>query len=49
MDNLSADIKQLPRHFLPEEFKVTTWDALQPYFEALQQRAINSVTDLENG
>jgi oligoendopeptidase F len=47
MDNLSADIKKLPRHFLPEAFKVTTWDALQPYFEALQQRAINSVTDLE--
>ena len=47
MDNLSADIKKLPRQFLPEDFKVTTWDGLQPYFETLQQRAINSVGDLE--
>ncbi|MBS0026098.1 M3 family oligoendopeptidase [Chitinophaga sp. 22321] len=47
MDNLSADIKKLPRQFLPEDFKVTTWDGLQPYFETLQQRAINNVADLE--
>lgn len=47
MNNLSADIKKLPRHFLPEDFKVTTWETLQPYFEALQQRNINNVKDLE--
>ncbi|GEP91320.1 oligoendopeptidase F [Chitinophaga terrae (ex Kim and Jung 2007)] len=47
MNNLSADIKKLPRHFLPEDFKVTTWETLQPYFEALQQRNINSVQELE--
>lgn len=47
MDNLSADIKKLPRQFLPETFTVTTWDTLQPYFEALQQRPINNVADLE--
>ncbi|MBO9729020.1 MAG: M3 family oligoendopeptidase [Chitinophaga sp.] len=47
MDNLSADIKKLPRQFLPETFTVTTWDALQPYFETLQQRPINNVADLE--
>lgn len=44
---MNADIKKLPRHFLPETFEVTTWDALQPYYEALQQRNINSVADLE--
>ncbi|MBC9931443.1 M3 family oligoendopeptidase [Chitinophaga qingshengii] len=44
---MNADIKKLPRHFLPETFTVTTWDALQPYFETLQQRNINSVADLE--
>lgn len=44
---MNADIKKLPRHFLPETFEVTTWDALQPYYEALQQRDINSVADLE--
>ncbi len=47
MDTLSADIKQLPRTFLPEDFKVTTWDTLQPYFEALKDRNINSVAELE--
>jgi oligoendopeptidase F len=47
MDKLSADIKKLPRTFLPEDFKVTTWDTLQPYFEALKERKINSVSDLE--
>ncbi|HWV66213.1 M3 family oligoendopeptidase [Chitinophaga sp.] len=47
MDKLSADIKQLPRTFLPEDFKVTTWDTLQPYFEALKDRNINSVAELE--
>jgi oligoendopeptidase F len=47
MDKLSADIKKLPRTFLPEDFKVTTWDTLQPYFEALKERNISSVADLE--
>ncbi|WP_436485932.1 M3 family oligoendopeptidase [Chitinophaga sp. ARDCPP14] len=47
MDKLSADIKKLPRTFLPEDFKVTTWDTLQPYFEALKERKINSAQDLE--
>ncbi len=47
MKNLSADIKKLPRHFLPEDFQVTTWDTLQPYYEALQQRPINNVKELE--
>lgn len=47
MKNLTADIKKLPRHYLPEDFTVTTWDALQPYFEELQQRQINNVSELE--
>lgn len=47
MDKLSADIKKLPRTFLPEDFKVTTWDTLQPYFEALKEREINNVQELE--
>lgn len=44
---MNADIKKLPRHFLPETFQVTTWDHLQPYFETLQQRPINNVAELE--
>ncbi len=47
MDN-SADIKKLPRHFLPEDFKITDWQNLQPYFETLLNRPINSRHELEN-
>jgi len=47
MKNLSADIKKTPRHFLPEDFKVTTWEALQPYYDGLQQRPISNVAELE--
>jgi len=44
---LSADIQKLPRHFLPQDFTITTWEALEPYFKNLVDRSINSVTDLE--
>ncbi|MDE3235708.1 MAG: M3 family oligoendopeptidase [Bacteroidota bacterium] len=44
---LSADIKKLGRHFLPAEFTVTTWQALEPYFKNLLDRNINSVNDLQ--
>ncbi|RBL93269.1 M3 family oligoendopeptidase [Chitinophaga flava] len=44
---MNADIKKLPRHFLPATFQVTTWDNLQPYYETLQQRPINNAADLE--
>ena len=44
---LSADIKKLERHFLPADFTVTTWQALEPYFKNLLDRNINSVNDLQ--
>jgi oligoendopeptidase F len=44
---LSADIKKLPRHFLPNYFTVTNWETLEPYFKNLDDRKINSLTDLE--
>ncbi|KAA2244774.1 M3 family oligoendopeptidase [Chitinophaga agrisoli] len=47
MNTMNANIEKLLRRFLPEDFTVTTWDALQPYFEALQQRPLNSAQDLE--
>lgn len=47
MNNYSADIKKLPRHFLPQEFIVTDWKNLEPYFRDLDERKINSVADLE--
>ena len=45
--NYTADIKKLPRQFLPEDFTVTTWDNLEPYFKNLLDRPINSKADLE--
>jgi oligoendopeptidase F len=44
---LTADIKKTERHFVPEDFKVTTWDALEPYFKNLLERNIDSKKDLE--
>lgn len=43
----NANIKRLSRHFLPEDFKVSTWEALKPYFDHLREREIRSVKDLE--
>jgi oligoendopeptidase F len=45
--NHTADIKKLPRQFLPEDYTVTTWDSLEPYFKDLLDRPINSNADLE--
>lgn len=47
MSVLNAAIKKLPRQFLPEDFVVTTWEALQPYFEELKQRPLTSLEALE--
>jgi len=43
----AADIKKLPRQFLPEDFAITTWDKLEPYFMELEQRKIDTREDLE--
>lgn len=42
----SADIQKIPRHFLPENFRVTNWEGLEPYFKNLDEREINSVAEL---
>ncbi|MGN6616848.1 MAG: M3 family oligoendopeptidase [Ilyomonas sp.] len=47
MANYSADIQKLPRQFLPQDFKVTTWEEVEPYFKELLEREINSKEDLE--
>src|ERR1700754_2566270 len=44
---LTADIKKTERYFVPEGFKVTTWDTLEPYFKNLLDRNIESKKDLE--
>ena len=45
--NLSANIQKLPRHFVPNNFTVTTWENLEPYFKNLLEREISSKEDLE--
>lgn len=46
-DKNSAIPQKLPRHFLPEDFKVTTWQALQPYFDILLDKNMDSLERLE--
>src|SRR5215217_842041 len=43
----TATIEKIPRKFLPEDFKVTDWSNLEPYFKELLDRPINSKKDLE--
>lgn len=45
--NLTADIKKVPRQLLPEDFSVTTWETLEPYFKELLDRPLNNKKDLE--
>ncbi len=46
--NHSADIQRIQRKLLPLDFKVTDWQALEPYFQDLLERPIESKTGLEN-
>ncbi len=43
----SADIKKIERRFVPEDFSVTTWDNLEPFFSDLADRPLSSGPDLE--
>ena len=45
--NLSAEIQKLPRTFLPEDFMLTNWEALEPYFKDLAERPIENKAALE--
>lgn len=44
---MTANPQPVPRHFLPKDFTITTWEALQPCFQQLQDRSINSEADLQ--
>src|SRR6185436_6529404 len=41
------DIKKIERHYIPNDFTVTTWEALEPFFKELLERTIASEQDLE--
>ncbi len=43
----TADIKKLPRQYVPSDFKVTGWQQLEPFFKDLLDREINTKADLE--
>jgi oligoendopeptidase F len=45
--NYSADIKKLPRHYLPADFTLENWEGLEPYFKNLEERNIGSLQELE--
>jgi oligoendopeptidase F len=46
-----SEVLEIPkrpvRHFLPEDFKVTDWESLKPYFDDLVNRKISSLDDLK--
>ncbi len=44
---LNADIKKLARQYVPADFTVTDWHALEPFFKELEERPLNSRIDLE--
>lgn len=43
----TADIKPVERSFLPQDYTITTWEALEPYFTSLLNASINTTADLE--
>ncbi|MEI6950524.1 M3 family oligoendopeptidase [Paraflavisolibacter sp. H34] len=43
----SAQITSIPRHYLPADFKVTDWPALEPYFQELLNRPVGSANELQ--
>ena len=44
---LATDTARPPRHYLPEEFYVTDWASLEPFFQELQTRALPDALALE--
>jgi oligoendopeptidase F len=47
MIQASTNIKKKERHFLPKDFAVTTWEALEPYLKELVERPLTSKHQLE--
>lgn len=45
--NYNADIQRVKRHFLPNDFGISTWDALLPFYEELANRTIENKSELE--
>ncbi len=43
----TADIKKIPRYFVPQDFMVSNWESLEPYFKDLLERDIDTKETLE--
>src|SRR5687768_16237465 len=43
----TADIKKLPRQFVPKDLTVTNWESIEPFFKDLLERNIDTKEDLE--
>ena len=43
----TAAIQKTPRHFVPDNFEVTDWPGLEPYFKDLLQRNIDTTATME--
>ena len=43
----TADIQKIPRHFVPANFVVTDWQSLEPFFNDLLERNIDTREKLE--
>ncbi len=47
MTTPTASIQKKLRTFLPQDFKITDWQSLQPFFDDLKNRKIDSAAELE--
>ncbi len=45
--NYSADISKIKRTFLPDDFVITDWEHLEPYFKNLAERQVASLREFE--
>ena len=37
----------MERHYISKDFRVSNWERLEPFFEELKNRKINSVAELK--
>jgi len=44
---MTADIKKLERHYLPQDLTISSWEIIEPFFKELLQREIDSKQELE--
>ena len=44
---MSVQLEKIPRHYLPESFRVESWEGLAPFFSELESRTIDSIDALK--